>query len=117
MDSLNRLSSTFTALANLWKSRNLLLQLWKRDFAMRYKNGVLGISWALLNPLLMLALYSFVFVFVFKMRWGAGPDTKGNFVILLFTGLVVHGFFSEFVTRAPLLVTSRPSLPSGSVRV
>ena len=76
---------------------------------MRYKNGVLGIAWALLNPLLMLALYSFVFVFVFKMRWGAGPDTKGNFVILLFTGLVVHGFFSEFVTRAPLLVTSSVS--------
>lgn len=97
------------ALANLWNNRNLLVQLWKRDFAMRYKNGVLGIAWALLNPLLMLALYSFVFVFVFKMRWGAGPDTKGNFVILLFTGLVVHGFFSEFVTRAPLLVTSNVS--------
>lgn len=109
MGSLNKLSSTYTALVNLWKSRNLLLQLWKRDFAMRYKNGVLGIAWALLNPLLMLALYSFVFVFVFKMRWGAGPDTKGNFVILLFTGLVVHGFFSDFVTRAPLLVTSNVS--------
>lgn len=109
MDSLNRFSSTFTALVNLCKNRNLLVQLWKRDFAMRYKNGILGIAWALLNPLLMLALYSFVFVFVFKMRWGAGPDTKGNFVILLFTGLVVHGFFSEFVTRAPLLVTSNVS--------
>lgn len=93
----------------LWKSRILLLQLWKRDFAMRYKNGVLGIAWALLNPLLMLMLYSFVFVFVFQMRWGAGPDTKGGFVILLFTGLVVHGFFAEFITRAPQLITTNVS--------
>jgi len=76
---------------------------------MRYKNGVLGIAWALLNPLLMLMLYSFVFVFVFQMRWGAGPDTKGGFVILLFTGLVVHGFFAEFITRAPQLITSNVS--------
>lgn len=109
LDNQNSLTSTFMALGNLGKNRDLLLQLWKRDFAMRYKNGVLGVAWALLNPLLMLTLYSFVFVFVFKMRWGAGPDTKGNFVILLFSGLVVHGFFSEFVTRAPQLVTGNVS--------
>jgi len=76
---------------------------------MRYKNGILGIAWALLNPLLMLALYSFVFVFVFKVRWDAGPDMKGNFVIFLFTGLVVHGFFSDIVTRAPMMVISSVS--------
>lgn len=109
MHDVSKLPSTAAALASLWTNRGLLLELWKRDFAARYKNGVLGIAWALLNPLMMLALYSFVFVFVFKMRWGAGPDTEGNFVILLFTGLVVHGFFADFITRAPLLVTSSAS--------
>jgi len=96
-------------LASLWNNRSLLLQLWRRDFDVRYKHGLLGVTWALLNPLMMLVLYSFVFVVVFKMRWGVGSDTKGNFVVLLFTGLVVHGFFSEFVTRAPALVTSNVS--------
>lgn len=109
LHKVNKLPSTAIALTSFWTHRNLLLQLWKRDFAVRYKHGVLGIAWALLNPLMMLALYSFVFVFVFKMRWGAGPDTKGNFVILLFTGLVVHGFFAEFITRAPLLITTNAS--------
>lgn len=109
LHKVNKLPSTATALANFWSHRNLLVQLWKRDFTVRYKNGILGIAWAVLNPLMMLALYSFVFVFVFKMRWGAGPDTKGNFVILLFTGLVVHGFFAEFITRAPLLITTNAS--------
>ncbi|WP_210186574.1 ABC transporter permease [Hyphomicrobium sp. NDB2Meth4] len=87
----------------------MLLQLWKRDFAARYKSGILGITWAFINPLLMLALYSFVFVIVFKMRWGSGPDVQGNFVILLFTGLIVHGFFAEFITRAPILVSANVS--------
>jgi lipopolysaccharide transport system permease protein len=91
---------------NIWASRRLLLQLWTRDFSVRYKGGMLGISWAVINPLLMLALYSFVFVGVFKMRWGAGPDVRGNFVILLFTGLIVHGFFAEFLARAPMLISA-----------
>lgn len=109
LHNVNRSPSTIAALASFWINRNLLLQLWKRDFSVRYRSGLLGVAWALLNPLMMLALYSFVFVFVFKMRWGAGPDTKGNFVILLFTGLVVHGFFAEFITRAPLLISSHAS--------
>ncbi|CAB4326275.1 ABC transporter permease [Brucella sp. 191011898] len=109
LHKVNRLPSTAATLTSFWSHRNLLMQLWRRDFAVRYKNGILGVAWAVLNPLMMLALYSFVFVFVFKMRWGAGPDTKGNFVILLFTGLVVHGFFAEFITRAPLLIATNAS--------
>lgn len=97
------------ALTGLWTNRTLLVQLWKRDFISRYKSGVLGVAWAFINPLMMLALYSFVFVSIFNLRWGSGPDVKGNFVILLFTGLVVHGFFAEFVTRAPQLVVSNVS--------
>lgn len=93
-------------LKNFWRQRNLLLQLWKRDFAMRYKLGVIGVAWALLNPLLMLALYSFVFVLVFKLRWPIGPDTQANFVIMLFCGIITHGFFAEFLTRAPTLIAS-----------
>ena len=98
-----------SAFSPLWKNRGLLFQLWMRDFSSRYRSGLLGVTWALINPLLMLALYSFVFVGVFKMRWGSGPNVQGNFVILLFTGLIVHGFFAEFVTRAPLLISSNSS--------
>jgi lipopolysaccharide transport system permease protein len=93
-------------LNNFWKNRDLVAQLWMRDFSMRYKGGLLGIGWALINPIIMLTLYSFVFVTVFKMRWTSGPDVKGNFVILLFTGLIVHAVFAEFISRAPSLVTS-----------
>lgn len=108
-DRMNSRYGTMSVLNGIWNNRSLLLQLWKRDFASRYKSGILGVTWAFINPLLMLALYSFVFVSVFKMRWGSGPDVRGNFVILLFTGLIVHGFFAEFITRAPVLVSSNVS--------
>ena len=91
---------------NFWIQRSLLIQLWKRDFAVRYKNGILQTVWAFLNPLLMLALYSFVFVFVFKLRWQTGADTQANFVIMLFSGIVTHGVLAEFLGRAPTLISS-----------
>jgi len=94
---------------NLRRQRDLLFQLWERDYVARYRGGVLGIGWSVLNPLLTLAMYSFVFVIVFKMRWPSGPDVKGNFVFLLFTGLIVHALFAEMINRAPMLVTSNVS--------
>ncbi len=90
-------------------NRSLLKQLMIRDFTSRYKSGVLGLAWAMINPLLMLALYSFVFVAVFQMRWGVNDTSGHNFVLLLFTGILVHGLFSEFVVRAPTLIVSNPS--------
>ncbi|EEW11828.1 ABC-transporter permease [Vibrio mimicus SX-4] len=90
-------------------NKTLLKQLMIRDFTSRYKSGALGLAWAMINPLLMLGLYSFVFVAVFKMRWGVNDTSGHNFVLLLFTGILVHGLFSEFVVRAPNLITSNPS--------
>ncbi|MGF1753738.1 ABC transporter permease [Vibrio makurazakiensis] len=94
---------------NVKNSRALLKQLMVRDFTARYKSGALGLAWTMINPLLMLALYSFVFVAVFKMRWGVGDTSGHNFILLLFTGILVHGLFSEFITRAPTLITSNPA--------
>ncbi|HDZ3692672.1 TPA: ABC transporter permease, partial [Vibrio cholerae] len=90
-------------------NKTLLKQLMIRDFTSRYKSGALGLAWAMINPLLMLGLYSFVFVAVFQMRWGVNDTSGHNFVLLLFTGILVHGLFSEFVVRAPNLITSNPS--------
>jgi lipopolysaccharide transport system permease protein len=67
----------------------------------------LGISWSLLNPLLMLIIYTFVFSVVFKARWGVNTgESKTQFAIVLFVGMIVHGLFSEVINRAPALITS-----------
>lgn len=66
----------------------------------------MGLLWAFLNPLFMLAIYTFVFSVVFKARWGGGGDdeSKAQFAVILFAGLVVHTLFSDVINRAPQLI-------------
>ncbi|MFZ5735655.1 ABC transporter permease [Rhodopseudomonas palustris] len=87
----------------------LLWELTKRDFVQRYKGSAFGLGWSLFTPLLMLAIYTFVFSVAFKARWGTGDEGKIGFAIVLFSGLIVHGLFAECLTRAPSLITSNPN--------
>lgn len=69
----------------------------------------MGVAWSLLNPLLMLAVYTVVFSVVFKARWGVGEESKVSFAIILFAGMIVHGLFAECLNRAPNLIVSQPN--------
>ena len=94
-------------IASFWRNRQLILQISKRETVGRYRGSVMGLAWSFFNPLLMLVIYTFVFSVVFKARWGTGTDeSKTDFAIILFVGLIVHGLFAECVNRAPSLITS-----------
>ena len=69
----------------------------------------MGILWSFLNPLLMLGVYTFFFTEVFNARWRPDSNSKGEFAIALFAGLIIHTFFAECASRAPNLVVSNPS--------
>ena len=84
--------------------RNLLLEFTKREIAIRYKGSYLGIIWSFLNPLFMLAVYTFVFGYIFKARWNLQSDSKLTFAFVLFSGLIPFNIFAEVFTRAPGLV-------------
>ncbi|HXJ62230.1 MAG TPA: ABC transporter permease [Actinomycetota bacterium] len=49
------------SLRNLWGARELVFGLVERDLRVRYKQALLGVFWAVLNPLLTMVLFSFVF--------------------------------------------------------
>jgi lipopolysaccharide transport system permease protein len=94
---------------SLWRHRELVWQLTRREVLGRYRGSLLGIVWAIGNPLLMLAVYTLVFGYVFRARWGAGVDSTGEFALVLFCGLTVFGIFSEVVSRAPALILGNPT--------
>ena len=96
-------TSPLSLLSNLWRNRSLILQLIQRDVIGRYNGSVFGLAWSFFNPLLLLTVYAFVFTVAFKAQWtGAGQTQgKGYFAIMLFVGMVVHGFFAECLTSAP----------------
>lgn len=78
----------------------LLWQLGQRDIASRYRGSALGILWAVLSPLLLLVIYTFVFSVVFQARWGQASDSKTFFAMNLFAGMILHGFLGECMSRA-----------------
>ena len=90
---------------SLWRNRLLILQMSRREVVGRYRGSAMGLAWSFFNPLLLLVVYTFVFSVVFKARWGTdGAESKGEFAILLFVGMIVHGLFAECVNRAPGLI-------------
>ena len=92
--------------ANLVRHRHLIWQLTKREVVGRYRGSILGLMWSFFHPLLMLAVYTFVFYVVFRARWGSQGDSKTEFAMLLFAGLIVYSVFAECTNRAPNLILS-----------
>ena len=99
--------------ASLWRNRQLVAQLMRRDVLGRYKGSLMGLAWSLFNPILMLAVYTFVFSVVFGARWGTAPpgvdESKAQFAVVLFVGLIVHGLLAEVLNRSPALVLNNVS--------
>lgn len=82
-------NSILTMIVAVYKRyRYLLKQLVVRDFRVKYKSSALGMIWSLLNPLLTMLVYLFVFSTLFK------SDVK-NFPVYLMSGIVVFSYFSE----------------------
>ncbi len=97
-------SKTFSPLGVLTRHRRLVVELTRRDIAVRYRGAKLNLLWPVLQPLFLLALYTFVFGTIFKMKWG-GPASGGpHFATILFVGLIAHTFLAECLNRAPGLV-------------
>ncbi len=92
----------------LWRNRQLIVQMIKREVVGRYKGSVMGLAWSFFNPVFMLVVYTFVFSKIFKSRWGGagGDDSKTQFAVLLFVGMIVLSLFSEVLNRAPGLILS-----------
>ncbi|MEZ5572086.1 MAG: ABC transporter permease [Halioglobus sp.] len=84
----------------------LIVQMVKREVFIRYRGSFLGLFWSFLNPLLMLALYSFVFTVVFTPRWEQALTSQSQYVLILFCGLTFHGFLAEILQRSPMVIVS-----------
>jgi lipopolysaccharide transport system permease protein len=106
--------SPFAAAAALWRARGLLAQFARRDVEARNRGSVLGILWTLLNPLVMLAVYTFVFAVVWEARWegtaaGGAVGDKTLFAVTLFAGIITFEVFAVTVNSAPLVIVHNPN--------
>lgn len=92
-------------IVTLWHQRHLIIRLTYRDVVSRYRGSLLGLAWSLINPILMLLVYTYVFSEVFQAKWGSDIlESKSRFAVTVFVGMIILGFFSEVVNRAPNLI-------------
>ena len=88
------------------RNRALIVSLTRREILGRYQGSIIGIMWSFINPLFMLLIYTFIFSVVFKAKWAAGSDSKTEFALVLFAGLIVFNLFAECISRSPSIITS-----------
>ncbi|MBX3385113.1 MAG: ABC transporter permease [Phycisphaeraceae bacterium] len=92
----------------LARHHNLIAQFARREVLERHHGAALGVAWNIINPLLSLAVFTFVFGVVLGVSWSEDVNTTGvPFAIILFTGQTIYHIFAECTNRAPVLITSR----------
>lgn len=90
---------------------SLLWQFARREVLGRYRGSILGLAWSFLTPLMMLGVYSFVFVGVFRASWpGAAKGGGLEFALQVFAGLIVFNLFAEVAGKSPNLIVDQPNL-------
>lgn len=94
----------------LMQNQFLLRQLVVRNIATRYRGSLLGFFWTLIQPLLMLVVYTFVFTYVFQARWGTTlGNNKAAFAMIMFAGIACFNIFSEALTCCSVVIISCPN--------
>ncbi|MFK7883157.1 MAG: ABC transporter permease [Phycisphaerales bacterium] len=96
-----------------WTHRSLIDRMARREIAARYRGSMLGLGWAVITPLVMLGVYTFVFAVVLKARWSvAGSDAGGTgaFAARLFLGLILFQILASMMTETPALLRQNSGL-------
>ena len=88
---------------SLWRNRGLIRSMVRRDILARYRGSFGGTLWTVLNPLLMMSTYFFVFGVVFKAKF-AGDTSRSGYVLYFLAGMLPWLAFAEAVGRSPYVI-------------
>jgi lipopolysaccharide transport system permease protein len=88
---------------------DLIISLTKRELAARYRGSVLGIVWALLTPVVMIAIFTIIFAGIFKAKFGAS-SSQWDYALYLFCGLLPWNAFQESLQLSASTIVARANL-------
>lgn len=100
MSTLTRLLKPFDRFLPEENRLELTWLLAKMDFSKRYYDSILGLFWALINPLMRVFVYYIAFTYLI----GRAVDGIDNFALYLFSGLIVLMFFNEGTNKGMKLL-------------
>lgn len=88
---------------------DLIRSLTRRELAARYKGSVLGILWAILTPVVMIAIFTIIFAGIFKAKFNTS-DSPWDYALYLFCGLLPWNAFQEALNLSANAVVNRANL-------
>jgi lipopolysaccharide transport system permease protein len=88
---------------------DLIISLTKRELAARYRGSVLGVAWAMVTPVVMISIFTFIFAGIFGARFGAN-GSAWDFALYLFCGLLPWTAFQEAVQHSTQTVVAHTNL-------
>jgi lipopolysaccharide transport system permease protein len=88
---------------------DLILSLARRELVARYRGSVLGIVWALLTPVVMIAIFTFIFAGIFGARFGS-EGSPWDYALYLFCGLLPWTMFQETLVQSATKIVTHANL-------
>jgi lipopolysaccharide transport system permease protein len=88
---------------------DLIVSLTRRELAARYRGSVLGILWALLTPVVMIAIFTIIFAGIFKARFG-NSNSQWDYALYLFCGLLPWNAFQESLQLSSSTIVAHANL-------
>jgi lipopolysaccharide transport system permease protein len=89
---------------------NLTYELTKREISERFAGQAIGALWAIGHPVMLMAVYVFVFSYVFRARFGETVELPRNYVVFLLSGLTCWLAFQEALAKAPTVILASRNL-------
>src|ERR1041384_7934486 len=87
----------------------LIFSFARRELLARYKGSALGIAWAVLTPVVMIAIFTFIFAGIFGARFGAS-NSHWDYALYLFCGLLPWSMFQESVQQSSNTIVAHANL-------
>ncbi len=102
-------TSLFSLFHSIIQNKNLIWQMTKRNVIGKYRGSLFGLLWSFLNPLIMLAVYTFAFSVVFQAKWGIENESHLDFALILFASFSIFNLFGDLIKESPGLILANPN--------
>src|SRR3954452_11452448 len=89
----------------MWHHRDLVQAILRREISERFKGSAAGWVWAVVAPLLGIAVYTFAFTTNLRLPMAdSAMGARIGYALFIFSGIIVFNFWSEMAFRAPMLL-------------
>ncbi len=90
--------------SQMWHHQDLIAAILRREVRERFKGSVAGWIWAIIAPLLAIAVYTFAFTTNLQIPLSDTTGPRMGYALFIFSGILAFNFFAEMAFRAPMLL-------------